>query len=616
MATNLKNKIEANDTNINDLIKGQKFYIDYFQREYRWEDKQMTQLIEDLTYTFLKDYKDEHEPYEVENYQNYYLGPIVFSQSEGKLSIIDGQQRITSITLLLIFLNHLQKNAPRQVNISELIFSEKFGDKSFNLTDEIREECLDSLFKNGSYIVKEDDDETVKNMVYRYKDIYDSFPEEINNEILPFFIDWLIYKVVVVKITAHSDENAYTIFETMNDRGLNLTPTEMLKGYVLSRIKDKEKRLKLNNLWKKQIQLLNEYKKNEDVPFFQAWFRGKYAKSMREGKAGSKDKDYELIGSRLHQWFKDNHENIFNLKSSDDFYDFFNVKFPFFVKNYLLIKDKMINFDSKMSHLNYINNWGIAESLQDPLLLAPLIYTDDNETVRKKIDLVACFIETFTVRRSVNFRRFGHSSIKYSMFKKRTLLIRDNDLNELSKNLKNETNSIDEKWEGINSFRLHGQNKKFVKHLLSRISSYIDNQVGNKDKNYMSYFHPKGKQFEIEHIWANKFEEHNDEFDQIKEFEEWRNSIGALLLLPSGFNQSFGDKPYEFKLDKYYGQNNFAKSLNKEFYNNNPNAKDLIEKFNFKAHNQFKKEDILERQTLIKNICKEIWNSEFFNNKI
>ena len=273
MTTNLKNKIEANDTNLNDLLKGQKFYIDYFQREYRWENKQMTQLIDDLVYTFLKDYKVEDERYNVENYQNYYLGPIVFSQSEeGKLSIIDGQQRITSITLLLIFLNHLQKNAEEKVNIKELIFSEKFGDKSFNLSDEIREDCLNDLFKKGIYIVK-DDDETVKNMVKRYQDIHNNFPEEIKGKILPYFIDWLIYKVIIVKITAHSDENAYAIFETMNDRGLNLTPPEMLKGFVLSKIKDKEKRLKLNNLWKKQIQLLNEYKKNEDLPFFQAWFR-------------------------------------------------------------------------------------------------------------------------------------------------------------------------------------------------------------------------------------------------------------------------------------------------------------------------------------------------------
>jgi hypothetical protein len=66
-----------------------------------------------------------------------------------------------------------------------------------------------------------------------------------------------------------------------------------------------------------------------------------------------------------------------------------------------------------------------------------------------------------------------------------------------------------------------------------------------KDTNYTTYHHPNGKQFEIEHIWANKFEEHTDEFEQINDFQEWRNSIGALILLPQGTNQSFNSDKYE-----------------------------------------------------------------------
>ena len=61
---------------------------------------------------------------------------------DGKKSIIDGQQRITSITLMLIYLNQLQKDRTEKVNISELIFSEKYGEKSFNMTDDDREDCL------------------------------------------------------------------------------------------------------------------------------------------------------------------------------------------------------------------------------------------------------------------------------------------------------------------------------------------------------------------------------------------------------------------------------------------------------------------------------------------
>ncbi len=264
---------------------------------------------------------------------------MVFSVNpdDGKKSIIDGQQRITSITLFLIYLNHLQKDSEQKVSISELVFSEKYGEKSFNMTDEMREPCLKYLFEFGEYALKDDDDETVKNMIERYQDIEQSFPEELTQNALPFFIDWFIENVVLVEITAYSDENAYTIFETMNDRGLNLTPTEMLKGYVLSKITDKKHRNKINELWKNEIQELHKYGETTDQSFFQALFRGKYALSIRPSKAGAEDQDFELIGSRFHNWFKDNHKAMFKLKTSDDFYNYFKNQFPFFVRWYLKI---------------------------------------------------------------------------------------------------------------------------------------------------------------------------------------------------------------------------------------------------------------------------------------
>ena len=102
MSQQLKNKIDATDTSINKLLKDQKFYIDYFQREYRWEEKHIKTLIEDLTNTFLNSFSEGDKRPAVANYQNYYLGPVVFSKNpdDGKKSIIDGQQRITSISLL------------------------------------------------------------------------------------------------------------------------------------------------------------------------------------------------------------------------------------------------------------------------------------------------------------------------------------------------------------------------------------------------------------------------------------------------------------------------------------------------------------------------------------
>ena len=616
MSQQLKNKIEATDTSINKLLKEQKFTIDYFQREYRWQEKHIKLLVEDLSTTFLKSYSPAHKRSDVANYQSYYLGPVVFSinPDNGRKSIIDGQQRITSITLLLIFLNHLQKDSNNKVAIGELIFSEKYGEKSFNMSDELREPCLNALFTNGEYEIRDEDDETVENMVDRYEDIAHAFPDEIIGEALPFFIDWFIENVVMVEITAYSDDNAYLIFETMNDRGLNLTQSEMLKGFVLSRITDKKQRDEINNVWKEQIQKLHDYEDTADLGFFQAWFRGKYAVSLRAGKADSEDMDYELIGSRFHSWFKDNHKSLFQLKTSDDFYNFFKNQFPFYVKWYLRIWEAQINFDDALPHTFYIQQLGIGDSLQNPMMLATINFSDDEKTIEKKIDFVGRYIETFTVRRSINYRKYGQTSIKYTMFNIIKLL-RNNDIQKLSLNLTNEVNKIPEKWDGALNFRMHGMNKFFVKHLLCRIASYLDNLVG-KDSSYMNYMFPAGKKFEIEHIWADKFEEHRDDFDQETVFQSWRNSIGALLLLPQGTNQSFSSDKYEDKLEHYIKENTYAQTLHPNFYTKNPNflKSETIRELKFIPLEKFRFKDIEKRDALVMRICEKLWSVEYFNN--
>lgn len=605
----LKNKIEAKDTSISNLLKGQKFTIDYFQREYRWQEKHIKLLIEDLTVAFFKSYREEHLGPEIEDYQCYYLGPVVFSQDSGKKSIIDGQQRITSITLLLIYLNHrLNKLPDNTISIKDLIFSEKFFVKSFNMSDENREQCMKALLDHEHYEVRESDDETIRNMVDRYSDISQVFPDEITDKALPFFVTWLIECVVLVEIKAYSDDNAYTIFETMNDRGLNLTQTEMLKGFVLSRINDKTKRTEINKIWKQQIQKLHEYGESEDLSFFNAWFRSKYALTIRPGKVDSENQDFENIASRFHNWFKENYAVRFNLKSSDDFYSFFRIDFPFYVKQYLRIRDCYENYNKQTEFLHYIGYWGIADSLQDTLLLAPISTSDDENTILSKMNIVARYIETYTVKRSINYRKFSQTSIKYTMFNI-IKLIRNNNYEDLYNYLKSDLQNMPEKWAGISNFRLHGQNGIFVKHLLSRISGYIDCLVG-KGNTYQSYQNPNGRKFEIEHIWANKFAEHRDEFEQEIDFQNCRNSIGALVLLPQGTNQSFNSDKYQDKLEHYIKENTYVQTLHPHYYEKNPNflKSELLEALKFKPHPQFKSNDIEERELLVQRICEQIWS--------
>lgn len=154
----LTNKIQANERSLSQVLENQKYTVDYFQREYNWQKKHIDQLVFDLTAAFLNEYEPGDTREKGTDYNTYYLGPFVVSEKEGKRSIIDGQQRLTSLTLILIFLNHLQKKLGITEKLETLIFSEHRGMKSFNIHVEERKTCLESLFTKGNYTVRKDDD--------------------------------------------------------------------------------------------------------------------------------------------------------------------------------------------------------------------------------------------------------------------------------------------------------------------------------------------------------------------------------------------------------------------------------------------------------------------------
>ncbi|EOW5631918.1 DUF262 domain-containing protein [Escherichia coli O162:H10] len=606
----LDNKIEARHRNLFDVLNAQKYTVDYFQREYSWGEKHIEELVTDLTSAFLNEYTVGDSREQGENYNNYYLGPFVVSSKDGKRSIIDGQQRLTSLTLFLIYLHNLQKELKYEEKIESMIFSELRGSKSFNIVVEDRIPCMEALFNFGSYSLVDGDDESTHNMVERYQNITDAFPDELKGQAFPFFIDWLKYNVIMVEIVAYSDENAYTIFETMNDRGLNLTPSEMLKGFLLSRFHQGDKRQKANELWKKAMMDLKNYDKDEDQRFFQSWLRAQYADTIRPGKAGSKNEDFEKIGTRFHSWVRDNLQEVgLDPDNGETFERFIQKNFLFYLNAYTQILNAERALTHQLEYVFYIHHWGIAPTLSFPLMLAPLNVGDSPEAVIAKINLVARYIETFVVRRSVNFRKFSASSIRYTMY---SLVkeIRGKSIEELKDLLSKKLSEMPDTFAGMKEFRLHGQNYRFVKFLLSRITAWVEQQAG-MSTTFITYYQPEhGKPFEVEHIWADKYERYSDEFEQEHEFNNYRNRLGDLVLLPRGSNQSYGDLCYDQKQPHYIKENLLAKSLCPLAYMNNPNFNQLRNVFGlpFKPHGSFKKQDVDERQSLYKIICENIWD--------
>ena len=127
-------KINKSET-LRQILNGNRFTVNYYQREYRWGRKQIEQLIDDLTASFQSYYDSENhtDTSEVENYGYYYMGSIIRTGGNDR-EIIDGQQRLTSLTLLLIYLNNLLEERGETIdNVAPMIYSSKFGVKNFNI---------------------------------------------------------------------------------------------------------------------------------------------------------------------------------------------------------------------------------------------------------------------------------------------------------------------------------------------------------------------------------------------------------------------------------------------------------------------------------------------------
>jgi uncharacterized protein with ParB-like and HNH nuclease domain len=590
-----------------ELLSGRKYGIDYYQRDYKWQTKQVAELIDDLTGRFLEDYQLEDERSAVEGYRHYFLGSVIMSRKDTLDYIVDGQQRLTTLTLLLIYLNNLQRDRADEVKINELIYSEKFGKKSFNLDVSERKRAMEALF-NGEDFDESAETESVRNIVMRYRDIEDAFPPELREEALPYFLDWLIENVHLVEITAFSDDDAYTIFETMNDRGLSLSPTDMLRGYLLANITDEDRRTRASKIWKDRLAPLKEFTKEEDADFLKAWLRSQHADSIRERTKGAAPRDFDRLGTEFHRWIRDNREKV-SLSGTDDFFRFIERDLSFYSRQYQRLREASLEATPGLETVFYNSQLGFSH--QYHILLAPLQPNDDTKVIDRKLRVAGSFLDILVARRVWNSRSIGYSTMQYAMF----LVMREIrglDLDKLVTVLNEKLDAEDETFSSNENVYLHRQGRRKLHHVLARLTDYVERKSGMRPQ-YLDYVRGTGREpYEVEHIWADKYARHTDEFTQESDFKDYRNRIGDLLLLPKSFNASYGALPYEEKLGHYYGQNILARSLNPRCYERNPGFIRFVRESGlpFRAHEEFKKADVDARQELYLRLAEQVWNPE------
>jgi hypothetical protein len=234
------------------------FIIPDYQRPYSWTSDQINTLFKDIWEFTCNEGGTDKEG-------TYFLGSIVFYENKnGEQEIIDGQQRITSIFLLLRAIytklskpkekteeakNFINKIEPLiwktnkltgKVEYSSILLNSKVISETENEvlkkileTGEVNERLEDNYSKNYNQILELIEEKSVENALMIYQFIYA-----------------LLNQVIILPITADSQETALTIFSTLNDRGLPLSDADIFKAKIYNHLQSKEEKKEFIEKWK------------------------------------------------------------------------------------------------------------------------------------------------------------------------------------------------------------------------------------------------------------------------------------------------------------------------------------------------------------------------------
>ena len=226
-------KIEFEIKGIGKLIKEEKLRVPIYQRPFSWEKKQIDELHNDLKEAINN------------NDDEYFLGTVVLTKVEGKLKleIVDGQQRITSIAIFFSALKQFLTSTKQKDSIQSDYLSH-FEIREEENVPRLELSLQDNEFYKEFIINQKSEFSKTKESHNRIHKALDTTKQlmarllELHNNDLSILLDWKDFiddKLKIVVITVPSDANAYTIFETLNDRGIELAQIDLLKNYLYSK---------------------------------------------------------------------------------------------------------------------------------------------------------------------------------------------------------------------------------------------------------------------------------------------------------------------------------------------------------------------------------------------
>jgi uncharacterized protein with ParB-like and HNH nuclease domain len=593
----IRTVITPNDQFLRQVFSVSKaYYIDIYQREYKWTRENVETLLKDIEVHFEQHARTKTDPRDIQaevqgHYEPYFLNTYLTHSTATNISIVDGQQRLTTFLLILIKLCQILKLVESDKTYSDRTFSSQtleklifesddFGDATrFKIFNENREGTFRKLVESKSIEPKDETQKRIKENMDAISEYYDQFlaSEKDNKRYdlkkLTYYISYLLDRISIVEIKIEKQQNVAMIFEVVNDRGLGLKPYEIIKGKLIGNLPAEQKE-HANSIWTKlQDNYFNAILKNSTEAkldldmFFRTFFRAKFADS--ENVYDKFEGDYHYVMYRdpkIRAYFQDFADrNLLYRRITEDI--------KYFAELYLWLRT---TYDNEYLIFNKL----LDQNLQYLLILSHITVNDPERDqkiteIARKFERFHAILRLLDVYESNAFQRMifpiNRDIRDCAISEAKGVFDR-----ELIKNLaeaeivqKGEVNTIAdlftyEKFKGVRN-----RWTNFSKYILMRIDKFLAQQLDKPSyasgplEELEEHFNKTTRRkygMHLEHIYAfnnsNKelFTDGNGIFDE-QAFNNTRNLLGMVLLLKDRQNESSSNEKYQKKFERYKKSN-------------------------------------------------------------
>lgn len=519
---------DAHERQLKDIFAGDaSFQIPRNQRNYVWGEKNWNEMLNDIKYVFSMLPQKEN--------MTHFIGSFVFQKDNDNYIIIDGQQRITTIMIMLAAICCIQNEKgdsdgfgkTKQYLLGDISLSSEYqrlrNDELNNFSiivgyavtykEGLKEK---SLLENVPFSKKKKQD---KDIISCFWFFYNSFLELANNSIEKLsLIRSIIVNMKVIHIISENELDCYEVFEILNARGVSLKDSELLKNYIFKYVQPQFTVDSAKIRWNKILENMTLCKDNIDQ-FLTHYFTSRFEKTT------SKVEIYQLVKDRIAK-------NVINdllneLVECSELYIYF-------------YQPQTYNNKVIAECLNFFN----LENQRQfrPIFLSYLLAHKKGLISEKELEKTFLLIRNFyfsfglVCKHTSNLIESGVYKVANNIYCSKNSVCANDFYSVFEKYIPSKetfiNNFIEKGYSNKNKLFTNSKNKKEIKYILTSFESYFQLQQGGELTCDL-------ERCNVEHIM-------ND-----NEINDMPCKVGNLLLISTRINGNIGDSDFEIKKEEY-----------------------------------------------------------------